>query len=102
MKERPAVVQGTLGSLVNWGPYMGWENAINESMSDEEIIINLLKYACTKTSTVGSLNTRWNAQAKLALDILHGETDAKRFLEEEGYGDEYGTGGQYVNFLSTQ
>lgn len=102
MKERPAVVQGTLGSLVNWGPYMGWESAINESMSDEEIIISLLKYACTKTSTVGSLNSRWNPQAKAALDILHGELDAKKLLEEEDYGNEYGTGGQYVNFLSTQ
>lgn len=102
MKERPAVVQGTLGSLVNRGPYMGWESAINESMSDEEIIISLLKYACTKTSTVGSLNSRWNPQAKAALDILHGELDAKKLLEEEDYGNEYGTGGQYVNFLSTQ
>lgn len=102
IKERPAVVQGTLGSLVNWGPYMGWEDAINESMSDEEIIINLLKYACTKTSTVGSLNSRWNPQAKAALDILHGELDAKKLLEEENYGTEYGTGGKYVNFLSTQ
>lgn len=102
IKERPPVVQGTLGSLVNWGPYMGWEDAINESMSDEEIIINLLKYACTKSSTVGSLNTRWNPQAKAALDILHGQLDSYKLLEEEGFGTEYSTGGQYVNFLSTQ
>lgn len=102
IKERPSVVQGTLGSLVNWGPYMGWEDAINESMSDEEIIINLLKYACTKSSTVGSLNTRWNPQAKAALDILHGQLDSYKLLEEEGFGTEYSTGGQYVNFLSTQ
>lgn len=102
IKDRPPVVQGTLGSLVNWGPYMGWEDAINESMTDEEIIISLLKYACTKSSTVGSLNSRWNPQAKAALDILHGELDSYKLLEEEGYGSEYATGGQYVNFLSTQ
>lgn len=102
IKNRPLVVQGTLGSLVNWGPYLGWEDNINESMSDEDIIINLLKYACTLNSTVGSLNTRWNSQAKAAIDILNGDLDAEQLLEVIGYGTNYSTSGDYTNFLSTR
>ena len=102
IKDRPYVVQGTLASFVNWGSGLGWEDCINESMNDEEIIIALSKYACTMTSTVGPLNSRWNPQAKAAIDILNGELDAEKFLTDESYGVPYSTGGEYVDFLSTR
>lgn len=98
IKDRPACVQGTLASLVNWGPYLGWEDAIDQNMDDEEIIISLCKYACGFTSTVGSLNHRWNPQAKLALDILDEEVDAEEVLRHVNMAAKYS--GTYGNFLS--
>ena len=99
IKDRPACVQGTLASLVNWGPYLGWENAIDSNMDDEEIIISLCQYACGFTSTVGSLNHRWNPQAKLALDILDETVDAEEVLRYNRVAARYSTG-TYGNFLS--
>ena len=100
IKDRPFIVQGTLASLVNWGPALGWENAINPDMDDEEIIIALNRYACGFTSTVGSLNTRWNPQAKAALDILDGTISAEEFLTDRNVSAPYTTYGIYTNFLS--
>ena len=91
--DKSPVTAGTLFSLVNWGPYMGWQYQINESMTDEQIIKALLRYACTKTSTAGSLNTRWESQGKLAIDILKGEfTDIEDWLENKGSYPEYANG----------
>lgn len=91
--DRSSVTAGTLFSLVNWGPYMGWEDQINPSMTDEEIIKALLKYACTKSSTAGSLNARWESQAKLAIDILYGNfTDISGWRANPGQYPQYGQG----------
>ena len=98
MKDRPSVVQGTLASLLNWGPYLGWEDAIDSSMNDEEIIVALCKYACGFTSTVGSLNHRWNPQAKLAIDILEEKTNAEDVLKNTNVAAKYS--GTYQDFLS--
>ena len=94
--EKSPVTVGTYFSLINWGPAMGWEKQINPNMTDEEIIWSLLAYACTKTSTVGSLNTRWTSQYVLAMDILHGQTPEDFKLEEYVFGkqiySQYGNG----------
>ncbi|MCR5147263.1 MAG: hypothetical protein K6B70_08025 [Clostridia bacterium] len=91
--DRSSVTAGTLFSLVNWGPYMGWEDQINPSMTDEEIIKALLKYACTKSSTAGSLNARWESQAKLAIDILYGNfTDIAGWRANKAAYPQYGEG----------
>ena len=91
--EKNPVTAGTLFSLVNWGPYMGWENQIDQSMSDEQIIKALLKYACTKNSTAGSLNARWESQAKLAIDILYGNfTDISGWRANPAQYPQYGQG----------
>lgn len=91
--DRSPVTAGTLFSLVNWGPYMGWENQINPSMNDEQIIKALLKYACSKSSTAGSLNARWESQAKLAIDILYGNfTDISGWRSNKAQYPQYGEG----------
>ena len=91
--EKNPVTAGTLFSLVNWGPYMGWENQIDQSMSDEQIIKALLKYACTKNSTAGSLNARWESQAKLAIDISYGNfTDISGWRANPAQYPQYGQG----------
>lgn len=102
LMERNPVTVGTVWSLYNWGPNMGWEDHMSESMSDEQIIISMLKYACTKGSTAGDLSRRWNVQAKLALDILHGDfTDIGGWLENPANYPEYGIGSN-SNYLSTK
>ena len=98
MKDRPPCVQGTLASLLNWVPYLGWETVINPNMDDEEIIISLCQYACGFSSTVGSLNHRWNPQAKLAIDILDEEVEAEEVLRHVSVAAKYC--GTYGNFLS--
>ena len=91
--DRSPVTAGTLFSLVNWGPYMGWENQIDQSMNDEQIIKALLKYACSKSSTAGSLNARWESQAKLAIDILYGNfTDISGWRTNKAQYPQYGEG----------
>lgn len=102
LMERNPVTVGTVWSLYNWGPNMGWEDHMSESMSDEQIIISMLKYACTKGSTAGDLSRRWNVQAKLALDILHGDfTDIGGWIENPANYSEYSIGNN-SNFLSTK
>lgn len=86
MEMSPATV-GTFFSLINWGPYMGWQNVINPGMTDEEIIWNLLAYACTKNSTAGSLNSRWTTQYVLALDLLYDSTPNDFDLEKFVFGE---------------
>lgn len=86
MEMSPATV-GTFFSLINWGPYMGWQNVIDPGMSDEEIIWNLLAYACTKNSTAGSLNSRWTTQYVLALDLLYDSTPKDFDLEKFVFGE---------------
>ena len=62
----------------------------------------MLKYACTKGSTAGDLSSRWNVQAKLALDILHGDfTDIGGWIENPANYSEYSIGNN-SNFLSTK
>ncbi len=88
--DRNSVTAGTLFSLINWAPNAGWEDIINENMTDEEIIIALMKHACTRNSTAGSLNARWNSQAKLAIDIINGEfTDIEDFARNPGNYPQY-------------
>ena len=101
VRERPSVVQGTLGSLINWGPYLGWENVIDDTMEDEEIIIELMKYASPIGSTAGNLSNRWNPQAKLAIDILNGVVNPEQLLKNASVFAPYSTGGQYSGFLSS-
>ena len=91
--SRSPVTVGTVWSLFNWGQGMGWQNHMSESMSDREIIISLLKYASTQTSTAGKLNDRWNSQARLALDILEGRfTDIEDWIANKGSYPEYNEG----------
>ena len=100
--DRNPVTVGTVWSCYNWGPNMGWEDHLSESMTDEQIIISMLKYACTGNSTMGSLATRWNPQAKLAIDILHGDfTDIQGWIENKGNYPEYNEG-HNMDYLSTK
>ena len=51
---------------------------------------------------MGSLATRWNPQAKLAIDILHGDfTDIQGWIENKGNYPEYNEG-HNMDYLSTK
>lgn len=73
--DRPGVVAGTYMSLINWMPNAGWQNVINEGMSNEQIVIMLFNKATQYQSTAGSLDSRWNSQARYAIDVLEGTLD---------------------------
>ena len=91
--DRNPVCVGTYFSLLDWAPNAGWQNRINQSMTDEEIIKTLLAYACTRSSTAGNLSSRWESQARIAVDILHGDfTDIEGFINNKGAYPEYGEG----------
>lgn len=88
--DRNPVTIGTCYSCFNVGPNRGWENVINESMTDKEIILALLKHANSERS---DLESRWNSQAKLAIEILNGTfTDVEDWLENKGGYPQYGEG----------
>lgn len=70
--EYDPVTIGTWFSVINWGPSMGWENYIEPSMDDDEIIWTLLNEACGYISTAGSLKHRWTTQYVLAKDLIQG------------------------------
>lgn len=90
--DRNPVTIGTCYSCFNVGPNYGWENVINESMTDKEIILALLKHATTN-SVRPDLEPRWNSQAKLAIEILNGTfTDVEDWLENKGGYPQYGEG----------
>lgn len=72
MQDKSSVAQGTYASLLNWGPNLGWEDVIDPSMSDEEIVKALLQKARPINSTCGTLEDRWDSQYVLACDILSG------------------------------
>lgn len=102
LEERNPVTIGTVWSLYNWGPNMGWENHFDESMTDEQIIISLLKYASTQSSTAGDLSSRWNSQARLALEILNGTfTDVDGWINNKAGYPEYCEGNN-PGYLSTK
>ena len=71
------VVHATLISLINWRPGWPWENQINESMSEEEMVIRLFKYAWDRSDEDSNYRdawrNRWNCQAKFAVDVIKGE-----------------------------
>ena len=91
--EKNPVTVGTYISLLNWGPGLGWEDVVSESMTDEQIIRALLKKATTIGSTMGSLTPRWESQAKLAIDILNGRfTDIEGWIRNKAGYPEYGEG----------
>lgn len=88
--DRNPVTIGTCYSCFNVGQNRGWENVINESMTDKEIILALLKHANSERS---DLESRWNSQAKLAIEILNGTfTDVEDWLENKGGYPQYGEG----------
>lgn len=90
--DRNPVTIGTCYSCFNVGPNYGWENVINESMTDKEIILALLKHATTN-SVRPDLESRWNSQAKLAIEILNGTfTDIEDWLENQDGYPQYGNG----------
>ncbi len=90
--DKDLVTQGTYASLKNWGPYLGWESVMSASMSDIEIVRNLLTKALPIGSTCGSLETRWNSQYVLARDILNGDfTEVENWIRKEEPG-KYSTG----------
>ena len=106
LANKSLVTQGTYASLMNWGPNLGWETVINESMSDEEICKALLTKACGHSSTVGSLNGRWNSEYVLAKDILDGTfTDVENWIKTKQPYDKYGEGKNngvlaYINLIN--
>lgn len=71
--DKDLVTQGTYASLKNWGPNLGWESVMDASMTDQQIVKNLLTKALPIKSTVGTLEDRWNSQYVLARDILNGD-----------------------------
>ena len=78
MAERPMVVQGTFFSCTNYCPFpeslgrTAWQNLLNDSMSDEEIIDACLEMAASIPSTAGSLADRFtNKQKAIAHDIYN-------------------------------
>ena len=71
--DKDLVTQGTYASLKNWGPNLGWESVMDSSMSDLQIVKNLLTKALPIESTMGKLDKRWNSQYVLARDILNGD-----------------------------
>lgn len=90
--DKDLVTQGTYASLKNWGPYLGWESVMSASMSDIEIVRNLLTKALPIGSTCGTLETRWNSQYVLARDILDGTfTEVENWIRKEEPG-KYSTG----------
>ena len=94
MLERNPVVVGTCISLINWYPGGDWQGVVNESMTDEQIILALLKKATTYGTQNGfDLTGRWNSQARLAIDILKGRfTDIEGWIQNKGAYPEYGEG----------
>ena len=91
--DKSLVAQGTYASLMNWGPHLGWEKVINESMSDEAICKALLTKALPIGSTCGTLEARWNSQWVLARDILNGTfTDVEEWIRTKQPSDIYGEG----------
>lgn len=90
--DKDLVTQGTYASLKNWGPNLGWESVMDASMSDIEIVRNLLTKALPIGSTCGTLETRWNSQYVLARDILDGTfTEVENWIRTE-QPDKYSTG----------
>lgn len=90
--DKDLVTQGTYASLKNWGPNLGWESVMDASMSDIEIVKNLLTKALPIGSTCGTLETRWNSQYVLARDILDGTfTEVETWIRTE-QPDKYSTG----------
>lgn len=90
--DKDLVTQGTYASLKNWGPYLGWESVMDSSMSDQQIVKNLLTKALPIGSTCGTLESRWNSQYVLARDILNGDfTEVENWIRKEEPG-KYGTG----------
>ena len=71
--SRPMVVQGTFFSCMNYDTNPArWKECMVQSYSDEELINALMEKAKTIPNSSGDITARWNAQQKLALDILHG------------------------------
>lgn len=90
--DKDLVTQGTYASLKNWGPNLGWESVMDASMSDQQIVKNLLTKALPIGSTCGTLETRWNSQYVLARDILNGDfTEVENWIRKEEPG-KYSTG----------
>lgn len=90
--DKDLVTQGTYASLKNWGPNLGWESVMDSSMSDLQIVKNLLTKALPIGSTCGTLETRWNSQYVLAKDILNGDfTEVENWIRKEEPG-KYSTG----------
>ncbi len=93
--NKSMVTQGTYASLKNWATGADWwKNALSgkESASDEEIVKALLQEACNHSSSVGSLNSRWESQFVLARDILNGSfTDVEQWINTK-QPSEYGEG----------
>ena len=81
LRNRHPAVLGTYYSLLAFGPNMGWQNVINENMSDEKVIEALLQKAFGSGSTAGSLDARWSKQRQLALDWLDGKLTNDQILE---------------------
>ena len=97
--EKELVTQGTLASVMNYSPYPetdgfpSWQSVIDESMSDKDIVMALLKNANPIKSTCGYLTDRWNAQAALACDILDGKfRDVEEWVRTKQPSSEYGEG----------
>lgn len=65
---------------------------MDASMSDQQIVKNLLTKALPIGSTCGTLETRWNSQYVLARDILDGTfTEVENWIRTEEPG-KYSTG----------
>jgi len=81
-------VAGTLMSLINWRPYWDYDELIDESMTDEEIVKKLMAYAYYRSpyesddpEIVEAWKNRWESQARLAVDIINGTyTDPEAFV----------------------
>ena len=74
--DRAGVCAGTYMSLENWRPAWDWQGQINESMTDKQIVIALLKYAWDKSDCDANYcdawRTRWDSQARFSIDVLDG------------------------------
>lgn len=95
--DRNGVVVGSLMSLINWRPGWAWQDYINESMSDEEIIKTLFARAyswSTGSDATAAWQSRWESQARVAVDILNGSLKAEDFVRNGAQGElsEYANG----------
>lgn len=88
--DRNPIVVGTYYSCLVLGPNYGWTSRIDNSMSDKEIIMALMKRAIEVRSDISG---RLNSQARLASDLLDGTfTDLEGWISNKGLYSTYGEG----------